>query len=139
MSNRPTFFSPARLTQLFLYFCGALGLVVLFGWVGSHYTGLKIDWSFLVPFGGVVGAMIPLATGIVGWIDKRLKENDQRIDSLEILAALQKEAEKDRYELRKIILKLEARIESIRDERVNNRMDEVNIMLRQLLEKRSNE
>lgn len=138
MTNQP-FFNQNRVTQFFLYFSGAIALVTLSGWGLSHY-GIKIDWSLLVPLGGAIGALIPGLTGIVRWINSRLKENDERIDKLEILAAANRqtgeESARDRHELRKIILKLEARIESIRDERVGSQMGEISEMLRELLERK---
>lgn len=141
MSNQP-FFSASRIRQLAIYFCGAIALVIGLGWTASHYTSIKIDWSFLVPLGGVVGALIPIVTGIIGYLDKRLKENDERLDKLEILAAANcnrnEESSRDRNELRKIILKLEARIESIRDERIGNQMGKVEGLLLELLQKQSN-
>jgi hypothetical protein len=143
MNKKPTFFNSDRIKQLLLYFCGAIALVVFLGWLAAHYIGVKIDWSFLIPLGGLTGVMIPFATGVVGYLDKRLKQNDDRITALEIQSAanqqIEGDAAKDRHELRKIILKLEARIESIRDEKVGNQMVEMTQMLRQLLDQKKSD
>lgn len=138
MDNQP-FFNSARVIRLFIYFLGAIALFILLGWLASRYTGTKIDWTFLIPLGGAVGTLIPIATGVVTWITKNLKENDSRIDKLEILAEANKnrleQSEKDRGELRKILLKLEARIESLRDTQVNVQLGELVEQNRQIIQK----
>jgi hypothetical protein len=117
----------------------AVAVSILVGWALRSNSSIKIDWSFLIPLGGAVGTIVPTAIAIVSWLDARLKECDSRLDQIEILAEANKSraehSERDRGELRKILLKLEARIESIRDNQVGVQLGELVEQNRQLLKK----
>jgi hypothetical protein len=111
------FFDSTRLKQIALYFCGAIALVVLLGWIAHKQIGVAIDWSFLIPLGGAVGVVMPIAVGITNLIQSNLSKNDERLDKLEAwMAASQLDggrATLERDSLSRKVLKLEARFESM--------------------------
>lgn len=133
------FFDRKRLIKIGSFFLGGVGVVVLLGWLGNKYQGIKIDWSTLVPLGAGLAAAIPLVQGIVGYIEGKAKLADDRLDKLEVQTASLEEGLKrssqDRAELRKIILKLEARIESIRDNQVGTNLGQLSSQIQQILQR----
>lgn len=141
--NRPRFFDRARVLQFVGYLTSGIALTIFLGWLAHNYTRIRIDWSFLIPLGAVIASGVPLATGMVGWLDKRLSRNDERLDQLEVLttslSAAGERSTTDRHELRKIILKLEARLESLRDTQVGSQIGELVELNRRVLRRLEDE
>lgn len=137
--NRQPHFSRSQLIKIIGFMSGTVAIVVLLGWAARSYTNIKIDWSFLIPLGAVMGGAIPIINGITGWQENKLNAFNERISALEVLSASNKdrldESSRDRHELRKILLKLEARIESIRDTQTNTTLGQIIELNRQLLER----
>ncbi len=118
--------------------CHAIALVVLLGWIAHKQIGIAIDWSFLIPLGGAVDVVMPIAVGITNLIQSNLSKNDERLDKLEAwMAASQLDggrATQERDRLAREVLKLGARLESMREgkaqaeeigERIGERLVEV--------------
>jgi hypothetical protein len=156
-----SFFNRQRLTKIASYFFGGIGAIAVLGWLGSKYQGIKVDWSFLLPLGGLIGGSIPIVTGMVGWVEKEnvelrdslkadLKElrelntavsSELKVKLNELEVATQAQAEElkrsaqDRAELRKIVLKVEARVESIRDNQVTSNLGQINSQLEEVIQR----
>ncbi len=121
---------------------GGIGAITILGWVGHKYQGIKIDWSTLLPLGGAVAAAIPFTQGVVNWIEGKTRTADDRLDKLEVLVTSQaeelKRSAQDRAELRKIVLKVEARVESIRDNQVGSNLGHLSSQIEEVIQRLTN-
>lgn len=106
-------------------------------WLAGKYSKFQIDWGVVAPLIGAIGTSIPIFWGIYEWLEKKIEGLSDRVDGCEI--GLQTHAH-DEYEeelgvLRRVLYKVEARVETLRDERSNSQITEIAGLLAELKNK----
>ena len=111
MTQSQRYFNKKKVRNLVLVVGTSFALLCFTAWIVKSFTKIHFDWSFLLPFVGLLSSSFPLGTSIIDWFEKRLASVDGRLDDLEsVVKVLEKKLEAsdtERYELKGKILRLE--------------------------------